>query len=272
MTHDNDSTNPSPFRSRLEQDIADELDALDIDWEYERPVVLPDGTSLRYLPDFSIGDFNEWMHPGPLPKWIEGKPQQFIYDLRDSLGVTRRYGDRFEGTVDVPGVDSEQLRQRHIEELWKPKRLAEITGQVVLVVGGVGGMNRLSCEMHADRITFCRDNWIVNYKGHEMRQEREQRRRESAAAAARWRAEQEERERQYEQQRDAAEAERRAGRGRELKVIMSYLPTGANRHAGRCPGCDAHVEPQMGQLRCVPLTGGGSRWFVVCATCEVTHS
>jgi len=263
------TTGPA-FRSRLEQDIADEMDALDIAWQYERPVVLPDGKSLRYLPDFLIGEHNEWQHDGPLPQWIEGKPQQFIYDLRDSLGVTRRYGDRFSGTISIPDVTSDQLRERHIDELWKPKKLAEITGQTVLVIGGVGGTSRLSCEMHPDAITFSRDNWIVNHKGLELRRERDRRHEESQRIAAEWTTRRDEQQRALDGQRAIAESQRQQARTSDLRLILAHPVTGHNRHAGRCPGCEAHVEPGDGNLRNTPLVGGGSRWFVICARCEQT--
>lgn len=261
-------TSPA-FRSKLEQDIADELDAIGIVWEYEQPVILPDGTSPRYLPDFQI----VCAHPESgvdcgldLPAWIEGKPQEFIYDLRDSLGITRRYGDRFQGTV-VAEVTADDIRGRHIEELWKPKKLAEATGQVVLVVGGVGGINRLTCEMRPEGVAFQRDNWIANHRGYEQRRERAEREARYEADRRVWQEQHAEREaRQAE-----AEAERQQERARQMKVILSHKPAGFNRFAGSCVGCGGHVPEQRGNLRSVPLVGGGSRWLVTCTSCETTH-
>lgn len=266
--------NPGPkFRSRLEQDIADELDAMGLDWQYEQPVVLPDGTSPRYLPDFLIVGIAEDVRfdpDRPVPRWIEGKPQQFIYDLRDSLGVTRQYGDRFAGRIDVP-ISSDEIKGRHIEELWKPKRLAELTGQTVLVIGGVGGINRLTVEMHAHGVIFDRSNWIANYKGHQQRLERAEARWRREQEAAEWRAYHERQQAERAARAAEQEAERRMERERQLKVILSFPAAGANRYPGACVGCGSHLGAMRGNLRCVALTGGGSRWFVVCTTCEARH-
>ena len=84
------------FRSHLEVLVAQELDEHGVNWDYERFVTLPNGPQVRYLPDFTINSANPALQ---LPQWVEAKPQQFLYDLRDLLGVTRRNGERFSGEI-----------------------------------------------------------------------------------------------------------------------------------------------------------------------------
>lgn len=247
-----------PFRSRLEREIAAELDEHGVEWGYEQPVILPDGHSPRYLPDFTIHQANPDLK---LPQWVEGKPQQFIYDLRDSLGVTRRSGERLQGEVEVRGRDHEWLKLSMIEELWKPKMLAEITGESVLVVGGVGGTSKLTVEMRHDCMVFSREHPFVNWMAHVRRLERE-------AQQEVWRREAEERDQQrrYNAEMQRLQAERQ--KADTLKSVLAYPSRGHNRHAGPCVGCGGVVAANMGSLYRVGIVGGGERWFVVCDTCR----
>lgn len=252
------SHNSDGFRSRLEFEVAQELDEHDVDWGYEQPVILPDGKSPHYLPDFTIHEADEDLE---LPQWIEAKPQQFLYDLRDTLGVTRKAGEKFNGVVDVNGVEHSHLQSMGIDELWKPKLLAEITGETVLVIGGVGGVSKLTAEMTPRGIRFRRDHPFVNWAGVLKRRESERQRREAA-----------ERHAEYERQRAQREAEWEALRHqvhRDLNLVRSvslHKDCGAPRFESSCCGCN--IPTMTGTLYKVDIVGGGSRWMVVCQACQ----
>jgi hypothetical protein len=246
------------FRSRLEFEVAQELDEHDVDWGYEQPVILPDGASPHYLPDFTIHESDDELE---LPQWVEAKPQQFLYDLRDTLGVTRRAGEKFSGGVSVDGVMHSDLKSMGIDELWKPKLLAEITGETVLVVGGVGGSSKLTVDMTPRGVHFRRDHPFANWAGVLKRQEAERQRQEAA-----------ERHAEYERQREQREAEWNARRHQVhrnidlARKVMLHKDCGAPRFESPCSGCN--VATLTGTLYKVDLVGGGSRWMIVCQACK----
>jgi len=243
-----------PFRSRLEREVAAEMDAHLVEWGYEEPQQHDDGSPIYYLPDFVIHEAAAELE---LPTYVEAKPQQFIYDLRDTLGVTRQYGDRFSGSITVRDVTGQSLRERQIEELWKPKTLAEIKGAGVLVVGGVGGSSRLSVEMRRDCIIFRRDHPFVNWPAVEKARERE---------AHRLRYEQERR--QYEQQREAERQAAEVTHQRNLSIIRGLPKYGANKFDSRCAGCAATVATGFGHLHRHADQHGRITWYPLCTPCE----
>jgi hypothetical protein len=215
------------FRSSLEHKVALELDAHGASWGYEVPVVFADGTSPYYLPDFTIYEAPSEVR---LPRWIEVKPMDFLYDLRDTLGITRRYGPRFSG-IATDTATAEQVKALE-SETWKAKMLAEATDEPVLVVGGVGGDSRLSVTMRRYSIDFQRDHPFVNWVGHTRRQERE-------AQRAQWAADRDERERQA----ASLEAQREATRSAEnerLLALIARLPRSPARYDGMCQFCHRH--------------------------------
>lgn len=141
------------FRSQLEAAVAQELDNLGVnDWEYEKPV--PD---IRYLPDFTLD--KRWADTDyQLPRWIEVKPHDLLYRVRDHFHVSERF------TEDVTfSCQSSELR-RDFGEIWKPKRLAEQYGEPVLVVSVLNLHQRLSIEMHPFQIVLSRSHPAVNWK------------------------------------------------------------------------------------------------------------
>lgn len=252
------SHNADGFRSRLEFDVAQELDEHLVDWGYEQPVILPDGNSPHYLPDFTIHAAEDHLE---LPQWVEAKPQQFLYDLRDSLGVTRRAGEKFSGTVDVTGVEHVDLRGMGIEELWKPKLLAEITGETVLVLGGVGGSSKLTVDMTPHGIAFRRDHPFANWAGVMKRRERDRQRREAVERHAEYLRQQERRDAEWEARRHQIHRDFDL-----VRKVMLHKDCGPPRFESPCCGCNAATI--TGTLYRVELVGGGSRWMVVCQACK----
>ena len=249
---------PGAFRSRLEEAVAAELNEHNVLWEYEIPPVLPDGLQIRYLPDFLIHMASPELE---LPAWVECKPQDFIYCLRDALDLTRRYGERFAHPIEVTGCGSQELRDRGFSELWKPKRLAELSGRNVLVLGGVGCTSRLSVEMRPDRIVFSRSHPFVNWPAVVRAQEREaqalEHERQAEIARARW------------EERQRAVARERAIAQQQLATAARQAPhAGLNRYDSDCCSCGVQVAPHAGSLRRLRLASGGSRFMVLCADCS----
>jgi hypothetical protein len=241
------------FRSHLEVLVARELDEHGVNWDYERPVVLPGGPQVRYLPDFTIDSADLALQ---LPRWVEAKPQQFLYDLRDALGVTRRHGERFSGEIRHENVTSKDLQNLLIQELWKPKRLAELTGESVLIVGTVGGTSSLSIEMCADSIRFSRQHPFVNWLGLQKAKERELKR-------LQWEAEAAERQRAWLEQQEL----NRQAMARQVRETLRFKHLGPTNWNRGCFGCNAFVQAGTGSLRKVQFTDGSHEWRVLCSNC-----
>ena len=241
------------FRSHLEVLVAQELDEHGVNWDYERFVVLPDGPQVRYLPDFTINNANLALQ---LPQWVEAKPQQFLYDLRDVLGVTRRHGERFSGEIRHENVTAKNLQDLLVQELWKPKRLAELTGKSVLIVGTVGGTSSLSIEMFPDSIQFSRQHPFVNWLGIQKAKERERKRLEFEAEAA-------ERQRAWREQQEL----NRQAMARQLRETLQLKHLGPTKWNRGCFGCGMFVQAGSGSLRKAEFTDGTSEWRVLCFSC-----
>jgi len=241
------------FRSHLEVLVARELDEHGVKWDYERPVVLPGGPQVRYLPDFTIDSSDLALQ---LPRWVEAKPQQFLYDLRDALGITRRYGERFSGEILHKNVTSIDLQDLLIQELWKPKRLAELTGESVLVVGTVGGTSCLSIEMCAETIRFSRQHPFVNWLGLQKAKEREFKRLQMEVEAA-------ERQRAWLEQQER----NRQAIARQVQETLQYKHLGPTKWNRGCFGCNAFVQAGTGSLRKVQFTDSSHEWRVLCSNC-----
>lgn len=248
----------TPMRSEIEVGIADELDRHGVTWEYEQPVVLPDGSTPYYLPDFTIIEAPDELQ---LPRWVEGKPQEFLYALRKAVGIDRQYGEKFSGEIAVDNIDHQRLRSMDHPELWKPKRLAELSGESVLVISVAGASSSLSIEMRPDVIVFSRSHPFVNWATVQRNRQREEQRRHYQQLEA-------ERQRQLQ----IAEANRRLAAQQQHQrlaaAIRNALSTGPNRYDGTCCLCETHVGQQQGHLYRLPIVGGGFRYFVTCRTCH----
>jgi hypothetical protein len=245
------------FRSHLEVLVAQELDQHGIDWDYEKPVILPNGPAVRYLPDFTINSADQAFY---LPRWVEAKPQQFLYDLRDVLGVTRRHGERFSGEIQQENVNSKDLQNLLVQELWKPKRLAELTGESVLVVGTVGGTSCLSIEMCADSIRFSRSHPFVNWLGLQKAKERQRKQLQYEIEAA-------ERQRVW---KERQELNRQAIK-HQVRETLQFKHLGPTKWSKGCFGCNAFVQAGTGSLRKVEFTDGSNEWRVLCSNCCHQH-
>lgn len=239
------------FRSALEARAAKDLDALGVTWQYEQAVTDPSTSHPIgwYLPDFTI------THADPdleMPRWLEVKPADLLYRVRDHLGCP----EHFDGTHNTT-ADARSLHDAQLTEIWKPKRLAEITGQPVLVAYQLNATRSLSLLMLPNRIQFSKAHPTVNRKGVLARRQREEDQRRWQAEYERHQAEREQEERQWRQhviayaaahgqaarfgdrcvicrQNEAAEAITifRNADNRWTAVCISHLSTEA---AGRCP-------------------------------------
>lgn len=154
------------FRSVLEVNVAEQLDALGIDWAFERGV--PD--SIYYLPDFTILG-----KPDPdfrCPTWIEVKPGELLYRARDHFNLP----EKFTEDTFVHSTVDDFLSINPDGELAKPKFLAERYEQSVLVVYKINANSCLSIEMRPNGAVFSRSHPLVNWKTVLKEREAEERR------------------------------------------------------------------------------------------------
>jgi hypothetical protein len=253
----------SGFRSHLERQVAAELDAQAVDYSYESTEGLPGLDQLRYLPDFKINRARAELH---LPEWVECKPQEFLYDLRDVLGITRSHGERFKTPIPLTNCTAQTLLAmgERIAELAKPKRLAEITGKSVLVVGKVGATESMSIQMHADQILFSRSQPFVNWLGVQKAREREAQRLEFERRNEEWRKRNEAELAQSAFQRQQAAA----NQDKVMLAIRQSPSRGPNRFSGFCCDCKSHVLPGYGDLRRVAYSDGSLRSHILCLQCR----
>lgn len=150
--------------------------------EYEVPV---EETRRLYVPDFTIRDAPKQLE---LPPWVEVKPRELLYALRDHVGCP----ELFEG-VHTADIDAQRMHDEQCSEIWKPKLLAEMTGRNVLVVTAVNRTRILSILMLPDHIELSKSHPGVNHR--EVTRKREQ-----ALREAQWRAEYEQRQAELEEQ------------------------------------------------------------------------
>lgn len=257
--------NGQQFRSIIEADVARFLDECAVHWRYE---AWTDYTR-HYLPDFTIDWAPECLG---LPRWIEVKPQEMLYDLRDALGVPELFqGDhRIE---DVSAADILNLNEK-FAELYKPKRLAEVAaddlcettplsssearteaGIGVLVAAAANRTRTLSIEMDACGITLSRCHPFVNYKGVQRQRERDQREERWAAEAAVARAE-------YERQRVEREERNRRAWAAVGEAIRLMEPRQA-RYDGQCRRC-----AQRFAAAALLMWRYDDQWLVLCGCCR----
>lgn len=232
------------FRSVLEVNVAEQLDALDIGWVYERAV-----PGVRYLPDFLLtGTRSDWTTSEPadpdmqLPAYIEVKPPEALYAIRDAVGL----GERFEGhyRYDLTWREVAEMA----DELHKPKRLAEHLNADVLVAHAINRNRTLAVVMHPDGLTVTRDHPLVNWKSVVAEREAEARRREWELRNAEERA-----------RREGFESERREQQALTVLRWFRQQDVRRARYDGWCHVCGNEREADL-----LVIARHGDRWLRCC--------
>lgn len=173
------------FRSALEARVAEQFDKLGVDWKYEVPAHQAvswlqgayegDPPRVPYLPDFLIIDAPEYLQ---LPTWVEVKPAELLYALRDHLGCP----ERFEGAKRFE-INGQDIYSANIDEIWKPKRAAEIYQHDVLVVSEINRNRTLSVLLTPTHVELSKSHPTVNHRELVRVQEQERR---AAERRAEW--------------------------------------------------------------------------------------
>lgn len=241
-----DEARPTPykgqtFRSALEAKVAEQLDTLGVDWEYETkaheavawfaPSYAPEPPVFTgYLPDFAIRDASEDLQ---LPLWVEVKPAGLLYAVRDHFGVSERFTDDVECRISAA-----ELRAVGLDEIWKPKSLAEFYGRDVLVVYQVNATRSLSVLMRPDRLVLSRRHPAVNFRQVLAAAEKAER-------EAQWRAEMAEREAQWRVQQEAETARRQAQNATLLATWLPHMRLNGRpaKWPGQCLMCGVRQQP-----------------------------
>ena len=242
------------YRSGLEVKIKAELNAHSVKYEYEpKNIKLLNGKPCKgYWPDFGILDASPELE---LPPYLEVKPQQFLYDLRNFFGITRRYGEKFVGDLFID-CDFKTLQELK-SELWKPLRLAEMTGEDVLCLGTVGGTSSLSITMTPKGLIFRRDHPFVNFTGVLKRKERDTKRRLQEIEHQKY---------LQEQEKGRQELERQSFLNYKSCIQMN-MPTQFDQDCMVCgvlvPACEGHLVKHP-----VRTSSGRTRWLVCCDDCH----
>ena len=241
-------------RSALEVKVKAELSDHSVKYQYEpKNIKLLNGEFCKgYWPDFGILDANPELE---LPPYLEVKPQSFLYDLRNLFGLTRRYGERFNGHLFIE-CGSDRL-QGLKSELWKPLRLAEMTGKDVLCLGTVGGTSSLSITMTSKGLIFRRDHPFVNWTGVLKKQEQDRKSRL----------------RKIEHQKYLEEQVKRRQESERQSLLDYRACIQMNRRTQfdqDCMVCGVLVTAREGRLVKHPVrtSSGGTRWLVCCDDCH----
>lgn len=241
-------TPPRPYDSWLEVRVAEFLDECGVAYEPQAPV---EGARF-YRPDFTIhGADEKW----ELPRWIEVKPSTMLYQLRDHFGLNETLDGEPQFLWHDQASDWRSLRAASVEELWKPKRLAEETGSRVLVVSAVNRLSILSVEMNPCGIEFTKWHPFANWKGRVKAEER--RRRE-----AEWRERDERAAQAWAEHRARLESEREA-LVRGARLAMAQGPGRPAKYPGQCTLCGQYQLPE--ELLMWRLQG---QWVVACEPCR----
>jgi hypothetical protein len=206
------------FKSTSEVNVAIALNDLGIGWVYEKPLE----EDIRYRPDFTIHTASKDFQ---CPKWIEVKPRELIYAARDYFNVPERFDD----DIRVPATLEDFQSINPDMELCKPKYLAELSKQSVLVVYQINKHRSLSIEMRPDCAIFSRSHPLVNWKRVVIEREKEIRRQE-------WQRQyrQQEIERVNRQREEAAADQERAAQVARRFSELDHRPA---RFSGSCCVC-----------------------------------
>lgn len=163
------------FRSALEAKVAEQLDALTVEWKYEVPahqamawLLGPhqnDPPQVPYLPDFLIIDAPDYLQ---LPTWVEVKPSELLYAVRDHVDCPERFDD-----IRRSGITGQEMYSANLDEIWKPKRAAEIYQHDVLVVSEINRTRTLSILLTSTHVELSKCHPAVNHRELVRKQEQE---------------------------------------------------------------------------------------------------
>lgn len=233
------------FDSALEFQVANDMDEIGLGEHWGHHV--PSGFPVYYEPDFTIfkqpcmnpqcGVCDEYEWAGDylkLPRWIEVKPAELLYAVRNAVGLDQR----FEGEHRSP-LTAEHLDEITTGELGKVKRLAEFAGQSVLVVERMNRHRKLSLLLTPEEVQFSRSHPAVNHQGFLKDCADYVRHLEWAAARERDAAERERLARQHAADRERARSEQvdMAQRWRRTFQLAGSRPA---LYAGTCVICRRH--------------------------------
>jgi hypothetical protein len=198
------------FRSALEARVAEQLDGFNVLWVYEEPSGHP---AVPYLPDFTIVQATTDLD---LPRWVEVKPGELLYAIRDKAGLPERFDEPVRLAVTAANLESSGF-----VEAAKPKALAEAAGEPVLVVSAINRTRTLAVLMAPDHVVLTRSHPAVCWQ--QILKDAERKRQQ-----AQWAAEAEQR-----------RVEREAAEGRRIQDLLTYVRTkGRNaRYDGCCWIC-----------------------------------
>lgn len=167
------------FRSGLEARVAEVLDDFGVLWLYEEP----SGYPVSYLPDFTIIQATTDLE---LPQWVEVKPADMLYALRDRAGLPERFEEPFRLSL-----TSANLLDSGFQEAAKPKALAEASGQSVLVVSALNRHRTIAALVAPDHVILTRSHPAVCWRQVLKDADRERERQQWVAEAERRRVERE---------------------------------------------------------------------------------
>jgi len=199
------------FKSALEAKVAEELDDFRVIWEYEKKA--DETPELGYLPDFTIVQAWDDLE---LPQWIEVKPADLLYAIRDKAGLDEHFTGSF-----TFGLTAADLLDAGFPEAAKPKALAERSGLGVLITAKLNRSRTISVLAAPDHIVISREHPAVCWQSVVKERERQLRQAQYAAEA---------------EQREAERAAREADRW-NLVVQTARTDGRPARFSGRCWAC-----------------------------------
>jgi len=241
--------NGTQFRSGLEADVARALDEFGVRWEYELPAheamlrlrpmyAAATPPPVLYLPDFTIVEAPDDLD---LPMFVEVKPAELLYALRDHAGCP----ERFEG-IQWVDIDASTMHRDGFDEVWKPKALAELYQVNVLITAKLNATASLSILATPSGLEFSKSHPAVNRRGVLAKQERNRRWAEMEERLTAWRAQQE------------AEAVERSVRFMAAALITPRRPA---RLSGICGYCR---KPKDASSLDIFRPAGAAYWEAIC--------
>lgn len=198
-----------------------------------------------YEPDFTIYRAPDEFE---FPQYIEVKPAEALYALRDRWNLP----ERFDG-VEEFWMTQDDVR-KVVPELAKPKRLAEETGCEVLVTSKLWGTQTLSATIGPELVTLERRHPGVNWRGHEKRVKRQIDQIYWAKQHAEWK-----------ENAAAREAEALAATVERLRDVRDFFAAQTLVGAlfgGKCWQCNRWRDPEH-LYRAADKTSDG-RWALIC--------